>query len=84
MKRLQVLIEDEEYRRFQVAARRAGLTLAAWVRGALRLAWREAPLGDRNRKLDVIRAAARHAYPTADIDDMRAEIERGYGDPESP
>jgi hypothetical protein len=26
----------------------------------------------------VIRAAARHAYPTGDIDQMIAEIERGY------
>jgi hypothetical protein len=25
-----------------------------------------------------VRAAARHAFPTADIEQMKAEIERGY------
>jgi hypothetical protein len=31
------------------------------------------------KKLEVIRAAARHDYPVADIDSMLAEIETGYG-----
>jgi hypothetical protein len=30
-------------------------------------------------KLDVIRAAARMDFPTADIDRMLEEIEHGYG-----
>jgi hypothetical protein len=34
-------------------------------------------LGDSDKKLEVIRAAARHDYPTADIDIMLAEIELG-------
>jgi len=84
MKRMQVLFQDDEYERLQQAARRAGLTLAAWVRRALRAAWRSAPLGDRDRKLDVIRSAARLDFPTADIDDMLAEIERGYLGPDEP
>ena len=79
MKRMQVLVEEAEYARFQAAAQRAGLTLAGWVRRALRAAWRSAPLGDRDRKLDAIRGAAEHAFPTADIDGMLEEIERGYG-----
>jgi hypothetical protein len=27
----------------------------------------------------VVRAAAKHAFPTADIDQMLSEIEAGYG-----
>ena len=30
-------------------------------------------------KLEAIRIAARHAFPTAGIDSMLAEIEAGYG-----
>ena len=36
-----------------------------------------------DRKLDAVRAAARHEFPTADVDAMLAEIERGYlGEPD--
>ena len=35
-----------------------------------------APVG---KKLEVIRAAVRHDFPSADIDTMLAEIESGYG-----
>jgi len=34
--------------------------------------------GDMSRKLAVMRAAASHRFPTADIDQMLDEIERGY------
>ncbi|OGA32468.1 MAG: antitoxin [Betaproteobacteria bacterium RIFCSPLOWO2_12_FULL_62_13b] len=77
-KRLQVLLEESEWREIQRAARVQRLTVAAWVRNALRAARRREPLGDAARKLEVIRAAARHALPTADIEQMQAEIERGY------
>jgi hypothetical protein len=30
------------------------------------------------KKLDVVRAAARHAFPAPDIGAMLSEIERGY------
>jgi hypothetical protein len=33
---------------------------------------------DTARKLEAVRAAVTHEYPTADIDTMLAEIERGY------
>lgn len=33
---------------------------------------------DVEKRLQAIRAAARHGFPTADIDQMLAEIERGY------
>ncbi len=32
-------------------------------------------------KLRAVRAASRHEFPTADIDEMLGEIERGYGAP---
>lgn len=77
-KRLQVLLDEPEWREVQRAARAQRTTVAEWVRQALRAARRREPLGDAGRKLDVIRAAARHSYPTADIDQVLAEIERGY------
>jgi hypothetical protein len=53
--------------------------VAAWVRLALRTAYRQRPAPDVNKKLAAIKAATRHSYPTADIDQMLAEIEQGYG-----
>ena len=54
------------------------MTVAEWVRQALRAASRREPLGDASARLASIRAAARHAFPTGDIDQVLAEIERGY------
>jgi hypothetical protein len=78
-KRLQVVLQDPEYREIQRAAKAQRMTIAAWVRQALALARRREPVGDSAKKLDVVRAATRHSYPTADIDRMLAEIEHGYG-----
>ena len=77
-KRLQVLLEEAEWREIQRAARAQRMTVAEWVRGALRAARRREPVGDTSKKLDVIRLAARHSFPTGDIDQMLAEVERGY------
>ena len=76
---MQVLIEDGEYRRIQRLARRRGMTLAEWVRQARRAAWREEPHAEPERKLAAVRAAVAHEFPTADIEGMLEEIERGYG-----
>jgi hypothetical protein len=78
-KRLQVILQDPEYREIQKMARSRRMSLAEWVRQALDLARRREPLGTTAKKLEVIRAAAKHDYPTANIDTMLAEIERGYG-----
>jgi hypothetical protein len=78
-KRLQVVLQDPEYRAIQRAAKSQHLSIAAWVRQALAMARRREPVGDAGKKLDVVRAAARHAFPTGDIEQMLAEIERGYG-----
>jgi hypothetical protein len=62
------------------------MTMAEWVRGTLRAARRRGLVGDASQKLDVVRAAARHAFPTADVAQMLAEIDRGYlgGGSEAP
>lgn len=77
-KRLQVLLDAAEMRDLQRVARAEHMTVAEWVRQTLRAARRGAPVGDSSRKLAAIRAAARHEFPTADIDDMLGDIERGY------
>jgi hypothetical protein len=77
-KRLQVILQDPDYSEVQRMARSRHMSLAEWVRQALELARRREPLGDTGKKVEVIRAAAQHEYPTAEIDTMLAEIERGY------
>jgi len=77
-KRLQVILKDPEYREIQRMARARHMSIAEWVRQALAAARRREPLKDSGKKLDAIREAARHEFPSGDIDDMLAEIERGY------
>lgn len=79
-KRLQVLLDDPEWREIQRTARARRMTVAEWVRQALRLARRRESAGDVDKKLAAVRRAARHDFPTADIDRMNEEIERGYRD----
>ena len=76
-KRLQVLIEDSEYREIQRIARSRRVTVAEWVRTALRLARHRETSGDPGRKLDAVRTAARHSFPTGEINQVPAQIERG-------
>jgi len=73
-----VVIADAEFARLQQAAGAQGLTTSEWVRRVLRQAERELPTGDPDAKLAAIRTAARHAFPTGDIDEMLGDIERGY------
>jgi hypothetical protein len=78
-KRLQVIIQDPEYREIQRMARSRHLSIAEWVRQALDLARRREPTTDVGKKLEAIRAAVRYDFPSGDIADMLAEIESGYG-----
>ena len=76
-KRLQVLFEDDEYRALQQSAREERMTVAEWVRQALR----QARLRRRravDTKLQGVAQACRYEFPTADIDVMLDEIEQGY------
>jgi hypothetical protein len=74
-RRLQVLLDEEELEAIQRLAKRRHLTTAAWVREALRAARDATNQPDTLRRLRAVRAAAGHAYPTADIGQMLAEIE---------
>ncbi len=77
-KRLQVIVDDAEYRDLQRVARRHKVTVSEWVRRAVReLAMRE-PAAGPDHKLAVVREAARGAYPAADIGVMLRDIEQGY------
>ncbi len=78
-KRLQVVLDDEEYGEIRSVARRARMSVSEWVRQALRTARRELPSRDADRKLQAVRAAVANEFPTADIDRMLREIEAGYG-----
>ncbi len=77
-KRLQVRLDDGEMREIQRMARRHRMTVAEWVRQALRAARRQVPGTDTRKKLEVVRAAAQHSLPTGDIQQLLVEIERGY------
>ena len=77
-KRLQVILQDAEYREIQRVARARRMSIAEWVRQALASARRYEPLGDTGKKLDTVREAARQEFPAPDIEQMLAEIERGY------
>ena len=77
-KRLQVILDDEEFEEIRRVARRRRLTVSEWVRQSLRDSRREEPAHDAERKLSVVREAAENAYPTADIGVMLEEIEAGY------
>ncbi|MFZ0818040.1 MAG: hypothetical protein WAM78_21115 [Candidatus Sulfotelmatobacter sp.] len=83
-KRLQVILEDPDYREIQRMARVRHMSLAEWVRQALERARRHEPLGTVEKKLEAIRSAARHQSPTTDIDTMLDEIERGYSSGQHP
>jgi len=79
-RRLQVLLDDEELAEIQELARRRHQTTAAWVREALRTARDTATYPEAGRKLRAVREAVSHGYPVAEIEDVLAEIERGYTD----
>jgi hypothetical protein len=78
--RMQVLLDDEEFDEIRRVAKRHRMTVAEWVRQALRRARRDEPTIDPRKKLAAVSAATRGDYPTADIDRMLQEIEGGYLD----
>jgi hypothetical protein len=81
-KRLQVVVDDDELRRYAEVARVRGLTLSAWARQTLRAAEREVSTGSVEKKLAAIDRAygalADDLPPAPDIETMLAEIEQGY------
>ena len=77
-KRLQVLLPDREMSDLQRLAKRENLTLGEWVRRVLRDARTSRPVIEPEAKLNAVRRAAAHSFPTADMKQMLDEIERGY------
>jgi hypothetical protein len=76
-KRLQVSMPEEELQRYHQIARAEGLRLSEWVRRTLRAARQAASAERIERKLQAIEAAANREAPTADPEQMLAEIETG-------
>jgi hypothetical protein len=77
-KRLQVILDDDEMKEIEALAKTRKMTVSGWVRTALREARSRYPQVAGDRKIQVVRAAIRHEFPTADMDKMLAEIESGY------
>ena len=80
-KRLQVLFDDDELAAIRRLAKRERKTTAAWVREALRAARTAATYPEAEPKLRAVRDAASYAYPTGDVGEVLADIERAYADP---
>ena len=77
-KRLQVLLPDPEMLELQRLAKRERITVGEWVRRALRDARASRPVIDPETKLKAVRRGASYSFPTADLEQMLSEIERGY------
>lgn len=78
-RRLQVLFDEEELAEIPQVARSQRTTVAEWVRRSLRAARRDEPFRKAHRKLEAVRLAAQHDFPTGEVKDLLADIERGYG-----
>jgi hypothetical protein len=76
-RRIYVEVDEAEYQRFREAARKRGLSLANWVRWALRRAGAAETSPDVDRKLAAVRSAARYAFPSGTLDRMLGEIGSG-------
>jgi hypothetical protein len=76
-RRLQVL-DETEWNELRRAAQQHGVTGSEWVRAALRTVQHQRSTVDTHRKLEVVRAASRHDFPTGDIYEILGRIEEGY------
>jgi hypothetical protein len=77
-KRLQVLLDDSELQEIRMVAKKEQLTVAEWVRQALRAARQEQSRIDPVIKSDATPLAVQHEFPVGEIDQMLDEIARGY------
>jgi len=59
-------------------AKREHLTVGEWVRRVLREARASRPGIEPEAKLQSVRRAVTHAFPTSDVAEMLRDIERGY------
>jgi hypothetical protein len=77
-KRLQVLLSELEIAEIQKFADLERVSVGEWVRRALRDARSRRSSIDPQSKLKSVRKAAAYSFPTADVGQMLAEIERGW------
>lgn len=77
-KRLQVLFDDVELREIKRVARARRMSVAEWVRQTLRAARSEGAVAEAQQKLGAVREASRQGFPTGEIEEVLAQIERGY------
>lgn len=79
--RLQANLDEAELAEIKQVGASQRLTVAEWVRQALRAAWAQEPRNLTEHKLRVVRESARYGYrygyPTADIDTLLEETARG-------
>ena len=77
-KRLQVVLEDDEYEEIRQEAKRRRQTVSEYVRQGLREVRTPTPgkLGLR-AKLAALERATQYQFPAPDIGQMLAEIEKG-------
>jgi hypothetical protein len=83
-KRLQVRLEDTEWRELKRSARAEKTTVAEWVRRAIRDARRNTSSEDVEHRLAAVKAATLYSFPAPDIEQMNEEIERGYREEPQP
>jgi Ribbon-helix-helix protein, copG family len=76
-KRLQVLLPEPELAEIQKLAEYEQVSVGEWVRRALRDARLRRASVEPYAKLKSVRQAAECSFPTADIDQMLAEIAQG-------
>lgn len=75
--RLQVILDDDELAEIRQVAAAQRMTVAEWVRQALRRARATEPRLVAEQKLRVVRESARYAYPSGDIAELLDETARG-------
>jgi len=71
---LKVPLEDSEIQEIEEIARRVGMTVGQWARRVLLEALRLHPDPAVDAKLQAVRNATRHEFPTGDIDQILREI----------
>ncbi len=74
---VEILFDEAELTEIRKIADHRHLPVAEWVRRTLRLVLPRKP-GVLERRLEAVRTAARYNFPTSDVEQMLAEIERGY------
>lgn len=81
-RRLQVEVDNREFEQIEKLARRQRMSVDDWVLKVLREAHRNQPqrsTGEETEsKLALLDRAMEYEFPTADIDQMLAEVQRGY------